>query len=166
LKDELEKVSSLINERLNVLLDECGFLPKLKEAMKYSVLSGGKRLRPALNIWANELLDGDLYETLDIACAIEMIHTYSLIHDDLPAMDNDTLRRGRPTSHIVYGEGQAVLVGDSLLNYAFEVMLLNSRKYTHNLENHLSAISAIAKASGPNGMIAGQWQDIELEARD
>lgn len=165
MKNELEKISVLINERINILLNECGFLPKLKEAMKYSVLSGGKRLRPALNIWANELLDGDVYETLDIACAIEMIHTYSLIHDDLPAMDNDTLRRGRPTSHVVYGEGEAILVGDALLNYAFEVMLANSNKYSHNLENHLSAMRAVAFASGPSGMIAGQWQDIELQGQ-
>ncbi|MEZ4357633.1 MAG: polyprenyl synthetase family protein [Eubacteriales bacterium] len=165
MENDLLKVSSLIDERLNILLNECGFLPKLRDAMKYSVLSGGKRLRPALNVWANELLDGDLYETLDIACAIEMIHTYSLIHDDLPAMDNDTLRRGQPTSHMVYGEGQAILVGDALLNYAFEVMLANSNKYLHNLQNHILAIRAIASASGPNGMIAGQWQDIGLEGQ-
>lgn len=105
--------------------------------MAYSLSAGGKRIRPAMNLMANELLGGELAEALDLACAIEMIHTYSLIHDDLPALDNDTLRRGRPTSHVVYGEAQAILAGDGLLNYAYEVMLQNALRHPEMLRTPL-----------------------------
>ena len=91
--------------------------------MRYSLCAGGKRLRPSMLLAAVELLGGDVDEALDFACAVEMIHTYSLIHDDLPGMDDDTLRRGRPTNHVVFGVGQAILAGDGLLNCAFETML-------------------------------------------
>ena len=123
--EKLAELKVLIEARLSELMKNDA--PQLlRESMAYSLSAGGKRIRPAMNLMANELLGGELAEALDLACAIEMIHTYSLIHDDLPALDNDTLRRGRPTSHVVYGEAQAILAGDGLLNYAYEVMLQNA----------------------------------------
>ena len=120
MSDVAVRYTKQIDQRLAELLDATDTNATIKEAMNYSVVAGGKRLRPTLNIMANALLDGNLKETLDIACAIELIHTYSLIHDDLRAMDNDELRRGKPTNHVVYGEGMAILAGDGLLNYAYE----------------------------------------------
>lgn len=138
--------------------------PKLLwDSMYYSVKAGGKRLRPVLNFLAAELIGADPAETLDIACAIEMIHTYSLIHDDLPALDNDTLRRGNPTNHVVYGEAQAILAGDGLLSYAFETMLANAMKY--DAKRHLRAVSRVAAAAGAHGMVAGQVLDVALEGK-
>lgn len=137
----------------------------LCSAMNYSVMAGGKRLRPVLNLMANSLLDGDNKESLDIACAMEMIHTYSLIHDDLPAMDNDELRRGKPTNHVMFGEAFAILAGDALLNYAFEVMLANAEKYPSNTLNHIKAMQVVAKGSGVYGMVNGQCCDIENEGQ-
>jgi geranylgeranyl diphosphate synthase type II len=114
---------------------------------------------------ANSLLDGDIKETLDIACAIEMIHTYSLIHDDLPAMDNDELRRGKPTNHVMFGEAFAILTGDALLNLGFEVMLKNALKYPDNLPAHTRAMQAVAEGAGAQGMVTGQCGDIENEGQ-
>jgi len=151
---------SEVNERLGELFDERDIEPKLMEAMWYSISAGGKRVRPVLNILANKLVDGDLKETLDIACAIEMIHTYSLIHDDLPALDNDKLRRGKLTNHMVFGEAFAILAGDGLLNMAYEVMTANAFKFKENIENHLLAIDYIARSAGVSGMISGQCADI------
>ncbi|MEA4853600.1 MAG: farnesyl diphosphate synthase [Christensenella sp.] len=161
----LTKYTGMIDKRLRELLDVDGTNRTVKEAMNYSVSAGGKRLRPTLNIMANALLDGDIEETMDIACALEMIHTYSLIHDDLPAMDNDTLRRGKPTNHVVYGEGMAILCGDALLNYAYEVMLQNAMRYPENLQAHLQAMDAVAKSAGIFGMVTGQCCDIENEGK-
>jgi geranylgeranyl diphosphate synthase, type II len=154
------------NERLEKLLSDEKIEPKLREAMWYSVSAGGKRVRPVLNMLANRLFDGDIDETMDMACAIEMIHTYSLIHDDLPALDNDNLRRGKPTNHIVHGEAFAILAGDGLLNMAFEVMLANAVKYPSNAQKHLKAMSYIASAVGVTGMISGQCADIMYEDVD
>lgn len=151
--------TGLIENRLSELFD-IDKNSKLLNAMEYSVMAGGKRFRPALCLMANTLLSGNNEECLDIACAIELIHTYSLIHDDLPSMDNDSLRRGKPTNHIIFGEAGAILAGDALLNMAFEIMLGNAKKYPQNLKNHISAIEYIAKASGHNGMVLGQWEDI------
>jgi geranylgeranyl diphosphate synthase type II len=134
----------------------------LRDAMSYSLMAGGKRLRPVMCLLSAGIF-GDEVKALDIACAIEMIHTYSLIHDDLPAMDNDDLRRGKPTCHKVFGEAYAILAGDGLLNSAFEVMLGCAR---HNKDaglDYISAMDIIAKASGTRGMIAGQAADIEFE---
>ena len=126
MKEFLKSIAFAVDERLHQLL-EAHEMPKvLQDAMSYSVFAGGKRLRPALNIMANQLLKGDADETMDISCAIEMIHTYSLIHDDLPAMDNDSMRRGKATNHIVFGEAFAILAGDGLLNFAYETMLQNA----------------------------------------
>ena len=117
--EKLAELKVLIEARLSELMKNDA--PKLlRESMAYSLSAGGKRIRPAMNLMANELLGGELAEALDLACAIEMIHTYSLVHDDLPAMDNDEYRRGRKTTHVVYGEDMGILTGDALLNYAFE----------------------------------------------
>jgi geranylgeranyl diphosphate synthase type II len=142
--------------------------PRVSEAMRYSLFAGGKRLRPILTLAAAEPagraqgLEADAARALALptACALELIHTYSLVHDDLPAMDDDTLRRGRPTSHVVFGEGQAILAGDALLTEAFALMArepgdaaLAARK--------LHAIRVVAEAAGPCGMVGGQAIDLE-----
>lgn len=165
MSDVAVRYTKQIDQRLAELLDAADTNATIKEAMNYSVAAGGKRLRPTLNIMANALLDGNLKETLDIACAIELIHTYSLIHDDLPAMDNDGLRRGKPTNHVVYGEGMAILAGDGLLNYAYEVMLKNARKYPDNVDAHLNAMLEVATSAGIYGMISGQAGDLENEGK-
>lgn len=129
------------------------------EAMNYSLLSGGKRLRPVLLLGAYELFKDNIKEAMPYACAIEMIHTYSLVHDDLPAMDNDDYRRGKLSNHKKYGEANAILAGDALLNKAFEIGL---RAATDgNLENALKALQIIAESSGAEGMIGGQVTDME-----
>ncbi|MGI6173848.1 MAG: polyprenyl synthetase family protein [Christensenellales bacterium] len=138
----------------------------LLRAIRYSLLAGGKRLRPIMLLAATDMLGGDVRQALVPACCVEMIHTYSLIHDDLPGMDDDTLRRGRPTSHIMFGEGQAILAGDALLSAAFERMLENALRYPAFLERHVLAMSEIARGAGPGGMIAGQSQDLLMETRE
>ncbi len=135
-------------------------------AMRYSLMAGGKRMRPVLSLAVCELLDGSMEEVMPYACAIEMIHTYSLIHDDLPAMDNDDYRRGRLTSHKVFGEGIAVLAGDALLNHAFETMINYTYSNPGGITAKLKAMSVIATASGANGMIGGQVVDLESEDRE
>jgi len=156
-----KRLSELFDiDRPSAANDKADNTKTLLHAMEYSVLAGGKRFRPTLCLMANSLLLGDNTECLDIACAIELIHTYSLIHDDLPAMDNDSLRRGKPTNHVVFGEAGAILAGDALLNMAYEIMLGNAKKYPQNLNNHILAIEHIAKASGCRGMVLGQWEDI------
>lgn len=130
---------------------------KLRDAMRYSLLSGGKRLRGVLVLAACEAAGGSVQDALPFACAVEMIHAYSLIHDDLPSMDNDTLRRGKPTNHIVFGEGMAILAGDGLLSHAFEVMAAQTAPRA------FSALGIMARAAGVSGMLAGQTLDITLE---
>lgn len=131
------------------------------EAMRYSALGGGKRLRPFLTICASSLFGVSMDSALETAAAIEFIHTYSLIHDDLPAMDNDDLRRGKPTSHIVFGEAAAILAGDGLLTFAFQV--LASQKTHADPAVRCELISALAQASGAWGMVGGQMMDLESE---
>ncbi|MGI6097983.1 MAG: polyprenyl synthetase family protein, partial [Dethiobacteria bacterium] len=118
----LQEKRKLIDEALDKFLPADNQLPIIYESMRYSVFAGGKRLRPVLFLATAELFREDLEGILPVACAIELIHTYSLIHDDLPAMDDDDLRRGMPTNHKVYGEGFAILTGDALLTYAFELI--------------------------------------------
>lgn len=132
------------------------------EAMRYSVFAGGKRLRPVLMLETAKMCGGSDEDVMPFACAMEMIHTYSLIHDDLPAMDNDDLRRGRPTSHIKYGEAVAILAGDALLNRAFEVAC--SAK--GDAERTLKAMRILSASSGTEGMIGGQVMDMEYEGRE
>lgn len=133
------------------------------ESMYYSLMAGGKRIRPVLSLAVAEMLSGDLDTVLPFACAIEMIHNYSLIHDDLPCMDDDDFRRGKPTNHKVFGEAIAVLAGDGLLNMAFETLLKEVAKSHEN--SHLKAKAAflIAEAAGIKGMIGGQVLDMESE---
>ena len=145
------------------------FNSTVREAMIYSLEVGGKRLRPVLLLAACDWAGGDIREALPYACAIEYIHTYSLIHDDLPAMDNDDLRRGQPTNHKVYGEAMAILAGDGLLNTAAEVITgeLSSCYENHDkLINHAKAGREIIKRSGVSGMIGGQVADVENENRE
>lgn len=134
--------------------------PKLQEAMAYSLMAGGKRLRPVLALIACETVGGDRAAALPAACAVEMIHTYSLIHDDLPAMDDDDFRRGRPTNHKVYGEALAILAGDGLLTLAFEVLT-----EIRPGETAAACVAELARASGMIGMVAGQVADLEAEHR-
>lgn len=131
----------------------------LREAMSYSLLAGGKRLRPILVLLSCEACGGKIDQALPAACAIEMIHTYSLIHDDLPAMDDDDLRRGKPTNHKVFGEAMAILAGDALLTLAFEVIA------AHSISSDVAAKCCVdlARAAGWCGMVAGQVADLEAE---
>lgn len=138
----------------------------LYESMKYSLMAGGKRLRPVMLLAACEFAGGNVKEALPYACALEYIHTYSLIHDDLPAMDNDELRRGLPTNHMVYGEAIAILAGDGLLTTAFEAMskdMMMCYDSPEKLIKRVNAMHQIAKGSGCSGMVAGQLSDIEAE---
>lgn len=141
----------------------------LYESMKYSLTAGGKRLRPILLLAACEFAGGDINEAIPYACAVEYIHTYSLIHDDLPAMDNDDLRRGLPTNHKIYGDALAILAGDGLLTTAFEAINKDMMMYFDNPEKMRKRISTsfeIAKGAGCKGMVAGQVSDIEAETND
>ncbi len=164
ISEHLEKTGHQIDKRLSKLLDTVCDGSTLKDAMRYSLLSGGKRLRPALCVMTADMF-GDSAPALDIACALEMIHAYSLIHDDLPAMDNDVMRRGKPTNHVVFGEAYAILAGDGLLNSAFEVMLTCAQRHRDKPLDYIGAISIIAAAAGTSGMIAGQAADIEFEGQ-
>ena len=157
----------VIDDALNTLATESNVPQKtVYDAMRYSLLAGGKRLRPVLMLAVCEMLGGKAEDVVPYACAIEIIHTYSLIHDDLPAMDNDDYRRGRLTNHKVYGEAIAILAGDGLLNLAFETMLMHAENYGSDLKRHVQAMKIIANASGVSGMIGGQVVDIEAEGRD
>ncbi|MCQ2550904.1 MAG: polyprenyl synthetase family protein [Clostridia bacterium] len=138
----------------------------LYEAMKYSLEAGGKRLRPVLLLATCEFAGGDVYKALPYAIALEYIHTYSLIHDDLPAMDNDDLRRGIPTNHKVYGDAIAILAGDGLLNTASEIMDKDMFMYFDNMESlqrRINAAYVITKNAGCQGMVSGQVSDIQSE---
>ena len=137
--------------------------PRLKEAMLYSLAAGGNRLRPVLLTAAYELFTGRWRPALPAACALEMVHTYSLIHDDLPAMDDDDLRRGRPTSHKVFGEAEAILAGDALLTDAFSVLADNADVPGIKPDRVLAAVSILARRAGAGGMVSGQAADLEAE---
>lgn len=153
---------TLVEGALSVQLASMGYIPeRLFEAMDYSLSAGGKRLRPVLLLAACDTLGGDVNEALPFACALEMIHTYSLIHDDLPAMDNDDLRRGRPTNHKVYGVGMAILAGDGLLSAAMELMLRAAMRMGDM--RGVRAAEAIARRAGVTGMVAGQVMDVTGE---
>ena len=154
-------------ERVNRALDE--FLPggsvppaTIHKAMRYSLFAGGKRMRPMLCLAAATACGGEEKEAMPLACAVECIHTYSLIHDDLPAMDNDDFRRGKPTSHKVFGEGIAVLAGDALVTQAFEIVA-QARSWPRY--SHRALVLEIARASGSLQLIAGQVADLEAEGK-
>lgn len=158
---------SIIDEHIMDFLPEIDHKSiTLYESMKYSLTAGGKRIRPVLLLAACEFVGGDIQAAIPYACAIEYIHTYSLIHDDLPAMDDDELRRGMPTNHMVYGEAMAILAGDGLLTSAFEAMNKDMLLYLDNptkLKRRIRAIYEMSKSSGCRGMVAGQVADIEAE---
>ena len=162
-----EEYRSLINSHLTDLLPDLPDESKvLREAMAYSLEVGGKRLRPVLLLAACEFAGGDMEEALPYALALEYIHTYSLIHDDLPAMDNDDLRRGRPTNHKVYGEAMAILAGDGLLSSAAETVTGEPLKYRDDPEAmycHARAAHEIMSRAGASGMVAGQTADVTGE---
>lgn len=133
----------------------------LQEAMEYSLLAGGKRIRPVLTLEVCRMCSGDPQAALPFACALEMVHTYSLIHDDLPAMDDDKLRRGRPTNHVVYGEATAILAGDGLLTAAFEQLA----KAQLPAQRIVEAVACLSRNAGPGGMVGGQALDMAGEGR-
>ncbi|MGO1651971.1 polyprenyl synthetase family protein [Senegalia sp. (in: firmicutes)] len=160
---ELKKYKNIIEDELKSIFIEKD-LPQKKviESMEYSLLSGGKRLRPILLIKSCELVGGDIKKAIRFAIAMEMIHTYSLIHDDLPAMDDDDYRRGKLTNHKVFEESIAILAGDSLLNFAYEIMIDEVIKNNYS-KNYIDAMERILKSSGYKGMIGGQVVDILSE---
>ncbi len=164
LKEYLLEKRTLVDAALeNYIPKVNGPKEELYKAMRYSLFAGGKRLRPILCIAAAEAVGGNHKDVMPVACAFEMIHTYSLIHDDLPAMDDDELRRGKPTSHMVFGEAIAILAGDGLLTEAFRVMACPDLLKTAGPENFRKVIEMVASASGAEGMVAGQALDIRAE---
>ena len=156
-KEYIKRKREIVNQALESCLPDENKEPQsLHRAMRYSVFAGGKRLRPILAIASFEAVVGRGKAILPVACALEMIHTYSLIHDDLPCMDDDDLRRGKPTLHKVYGDGMAVLAGDALHALAFELLLQSKNP---------QVVYEVAKAIGTEGMIGGQVKDLEAEGK-
>ncbi len=160
--------ASIIEKRLGEKLDlikidpDYKYFSTLEDSMRYSLMAGGKRLRPCLSMEFAKLFGGNVDAALDFGCSLEMIHTFSLIHDDMPCMDNDELRRGKPTSHIVYGESTALLAGDALIAHAFETLESPEVSDKQNLE----AYKLLARCTGPVGMCAGQQIDLENEGKE
>ncbi len=163
--EKLKEYARLTQEGLETYLPEqAGALETIFQAARYSALAGGKRLRPAILMEFYALHGENAEKALPFACALEMVHTYSLIHDDLPCMDNDDLRRGKPTNHKVFGEATALLAGDSLLTRAFETMLCHCPTEIP-AENALKAAGILAARAGMEGMIGGQVMDLDFETR-
>ena len=158
-KDVIQQLQQDVALHLTQLIEKRASDARLKEAMLYAVQSGGKRIRPLLTLAIGSAGTSSNEAALDLACALEMIHTYSLIHDDLPGMDDDDLRRGRPTVHKAFDEATAILAGDALLTLAFEVAA-NAILQSHQL---VEAVKILSTASGMSGMISGQMKDIASE---
>ena len=158
----LHRDATVVENAMRELYEEDADIASLLESERYSLFAGGKRIRPALTLEFCKLFGGEEAAAIPFACAVEMIHTYSLIHDDLPCMDNDDLRRGKPTNHKVYGETIALLAGDSLLTGAFEVAASNREAGT---EASAVAVAYLANCAGRYGMIGGQVMDIEGEKK-
>ncbi len=159
IKEYVNQQAEIISNRLDYLLSE-NMSSTVLEAMKYSVSNGGKRIRPILAVEFAKACNGDVSAALDFGCAVEMIHTYSLIHDDLPCMDNDDMRRGKPSCHIAFGEDNALLAGDALLTEAF-LALTNPRNIPE--KNIVRAVSYLSAFAGINGMVGGQVLDLQFE---
>lgn len=160
----LARQTKAVDRALNRFLPPAGKPPRvIHEAMRYSVFAGGKRLRPMLVIAAAEACGSRATRVMPAACALELVHTYSLVHDDLPAMDDDDLRRGRPTSHKVYGEGTAILVGDALLTLAFRLLSENGRLKGVTAAAVADAVRILALNAGSEGMVGGQAADVEWD---
>lgn len=165
-KNELKKTAELLDKALDLYLPKATDYPEsIHNAMRYSVMAGGKRIRPILVIKAAELFGLSYKQVLPTACAIEMIHTYSLIHDDLPCMDNDDFRRGKPTSHKIFGEAVALLAGDALLTYAFLTIAKNAAVDGISEKAVIDVIEKISEAAGCSGMIGGQTVDVETSGK-
>jgi len=167
LLEQIKTYAGLVEHELQMYLENMVHEAHLKESMAYSLMAGGKRLRPSLALATCRMFGENEAKALPFACALEMIHTYSLIHDDLPAMDNDDLRRGKPTNHKVFGEAHAILAGDGLLSLAFEIMA-DVCMHEPSMQN-LQAMYAVALGAGVKGMVAGQSLDLlseQSESRD
>ena len=163
LKNYLKEKRELVDTNIERYLNRLEYPLVIAEGMKYSVLNGGKRLRPILLLMILELYGKSLELGLPIAVAIEMIHSYSLVHDDLPALDNDDYRRGKLTTHRKYGEAQAILIGDSLLTHSFSLIADESKGVSS--EKLVKIIGKVSRYAGINGMIGGQMIDIESEKK-
>lgn len=167
IKTYLNQKRILVEEALErYMLAAEGPLADHINAMRYSLFAGGKRVRPILCIAASEALRYDPTPLMPVACALECIHTYSLIHDDLPAMDDDDLRRGKPTNHVVFGEAGAILAGDGLLSFAFELLADPELSKYIDASDQVRLIHAVARAIGPVGMVGGQALDVASEGKD
>jgi geranylgeranyl diphosphate synthase type II len=162
----MEEERRRVERRLERLLDELGRGPSvIEEAMRYMVLDAGKRLRPLLCLWTHDALEGVNRDAcLDVACAIECLHTYSLIHDDLPCMDDDDMRRGKPSCHKKYGEAVAVLAGDALLTLSFDILVSSGERWKLAESVVVNATRVVARAAGTSGLIGGQVLDITSDA--
>ena len=163
LTNYLNDKKELINSELEKIFRDFTSSSHVVKAMKYSLMAGGKRIRPTLCLAATEAVGGNIVSSLPAACALEMIHTYSLIHDDLPAMDDDELRRGKPTSHVAFDEATAILAGDALLTLAFQILSSPVSIKESQALVWLNVIHVIAGAAGYKGMIDGQMKDIISE---
>ncbi len=161
----IENKNRQINAALNQIFDDAQSSEPIVKAMKYSLMAGGKRIRPILCLAAAEAAGGKLQTVMPAACALEMVHTYSLIHDDLPAMDNDDLRRGKPTSHVAFDEATAILAGDALLTLAFQVLSSVKVGGENQASSWLKIIQLISSAAGYQGMIRGQMLDMAAEGQ-
>lgn len=162
MKNYKEYIDLIENYLFQTIPIQSEYREKLFESMKYSITSGGKRIRPLLSIFTYEMFRDDLERVVPYGCAVELIHTYSLIHDDLPCMDNDDFRRGKPTNHKVFGEAVAVLAGDSLLNLAAEVLTKEISNYDNldDIKKGVQAMKIIFSSSGSKGMAGGQAIDL------
>jgi len=159
-----QNIIEQVTKRLEESLPAQWQIPSsLREAMLYSLMAGGKRMRPLLVMAACEALEGNADAALDAACAVEMVHTYSLIHDDLPAMDNDDYRRGKLTNHKVFGEATAILAGDALLTHAFYLVARLARVHGVPAEQAINITMDLSELAGPKGMVGGQAADMEGE---
>lgn len=167
LGERLQALRVLVDEALDRCLPPASAWPAtIHEATRYSLFAGGKRIRPILSLCAGDAVGGVRDDVLPLACAVELIHTYSLIHDDLPAMDDDDLRRGKPTSHKVFGEAIAILAGDALLTRAFHLLAeLPAGCDEPRLRRRLEATALLGAACGTTGLIGGQVEDLESEGR-
>lgn len=163
IKQYIQDYAALVEQRLSTVFDGLDIPPRLTEAMKYSLHAGGKRIRPILAMAASEAVGGHAEQAMGVACAVEMIHTYSLIHDDLPAMDNDDFRRGKPTNHKVFGEAMAILAGDALLTHAFFAVASSMSAAVPEPARIVRIIGEMALYAGPAGMVGGQAADMEGE---
>jgi len=167
LKEYLHDRSTLVDQALDHWLPGEDIWPRsLHQSMRYSVFAGGKRLRPILMMAASEAVGGTAQQVMHAACAMEMIHTYSLVHDDLPAMDDDDFRRGRPTNHKTYGEATAILAGDALLTEAFRLLANADANRLIAPATVLRVIELVARYAGSQGMVGGQVVDMESEGKE